>query len=244
MIKTVLIDDEKKAIDNLTIMLTEFCKNVEIVGTASSINDGIDVIQSKKPELVFLDIEMPHGTGFDLLSKLDIIDFQVIFVTAYNQYAIQAIKYNALDYILKPIDIDELKNSVDKIDLKEKINERIDKFIKNINAPEDVKKIALADDGGYTMVNINDIIRCEASGNYTGFYVKNYKPLTISRTLKYFEDLLPNHMFVRVHQSHLVNLEEVKKYYTTDGGYLLMNDDSTVSISRRKRIDLEKYFLR
>tara|TARA_B100000427_G_scaffold320744_1_gene320433 strand:+ start:300 stop:1034 length:735 start_codon:yes stop_codon:yes gene_type:complete len=244
MIKTVLIDDEKKAIDNLTIMLTEFCKNVEIVGTASSINDGIDVIQSKKPELVFLDIEMPHGTGFDLLSKLDVIDFQVIFVTAYNQYAIQAIKYNALDYILKPIDIDELKNSVDKIDLKEKINERIDKLIKNINAPEDVKKIALADDGGYTMVNINDIIRCEASGNYTVFYVKNYKPLTISRTLKYFEDLLPNHMFVRVHQSHLVNLEEVKKYYTTDGGYLLMNDDSTVSISRRKRIDLEKYFLR
>ncbi len=244
MIKTVLIDDEKKAIDNLTIMLTEFCKNVEIVGTASSISDGIDVIQSKKPELVFLDIEMPHGTGFDLLSKLDVIDFQVIFVTAYNQYAIQAIKYNALDYILKPIDIDELKNSVDKIDLKEKINERIDKLIKNINAPEDVKKIALADDGGYTMVNINDIIRCEASGNYTVFYVKNYKPLTISRTLKYFEDLLPNHMFVRVHQSHLVNLEEVKKYYTTDGGYLLMNDDSTVSISRRKRIDLEKYFLR
>ena len=110
MIRTVLIDDEKKAIDNLRILLTEFCKDIEIVGTASSIKDGLCVIKSKTPDLVFLDVEMPYGTGFDLLSQLNVIDFQVIFVTAYNQYALQAIKCNALDYILKPIDIDELKD--------------------------------------------------------------------------------------------------------------------------------------
>jgi len=244
MIRTILIDDEKMAIESLEILLTEFCENIEIIGTANSIEDGISEIKSKNPDLVFLDIEMPYGTGFDLLSHFKKINFQLIFVTAYNQYAIQAIKCNALDYILKPVDIDELKKAVKKVDLSTRNNERIEELIENVKNSKPLTKIALADDGGYTLVDIASIIRCEASVNYTIFHIENSKTLTISKTLKDFEELLPRDKFVRVHQSHLVNLEKVHKYYKTDGGYLLMNDNSTVSISRRKRVDLEKYFLK
>jgi len=243
MIKTVLIDDEKLALDNLSILLSEYCKNIEIIGTANSINDGISLIQSKNPDLVFLDIEMPFGTGFDLLSKLDVINFQVIFVTAYDQYAIQAIKCNALDYILKPIDIDELKKAVSKLDIDSKKDNRIDSLLTSLKDTSLPSKIALADDGGYTMVAIDNIIRCEASINYTVFHIENSKSITVSKTLKDFEEILPKDKFIRVHQSHLVNLEKIEKYYKTDGGYVLMSDNETITVSRRKRVDLEKYFL-
>lgn len=244
MIKTIIIDDEKKAIDNLKILLTEFCKDIEIVGTASSIKDGLTIITSKKPDLVFLDVEMPYGTGFDLISQLNVIDFQVIFVTAYNQYALQAIKVNALDYILKPIDIDELKKAVEKIELNVKEDNRLDSLITSLKDSSSPSKIALADDGGYTMVNIDNIIRCEASINYTVFHIENSKSITVSKTLKDFEEILPKEKFVRVHQSHLVNLDKILKYYKTDGGYVLMSDNQTVTVSRRKRVDLENYFLK
>ncbi len=244
MIKTIIIDDEKLAVNYLKNLLNEYCKNIEILGTARSIKEGVELINRTKPDLVFLDIEMPFGTGFDLLSKLDKIDFQVIFVTAYNKYAIQAIKCNALDYILKPIDIDELKKAVSKVDIKDKSNDRINSLIESVIGKDLPTKIALADDGGYTMVNIDSIIRCESSGYYTIFYIEKQDNITVSTTLKKYEDILPKDKFIRVHQSHVVNLNKVAKYYKTDGGYLLMSDGSTVSVSRRKREELEKRLLK
>jgi two-component system LytT family response regulator len=243
MIKTIIIDDEKLAVNYLRLLLNEYCKNIEILGSACSIKEGVELVNKTKPDLVFLDIEMPFGTGFDLLSKLDKIDFQVIFVTAYNQYAIQAIKCNALDYILKPIDIDELKKAVSKVDIKEKSNDRIDSLLASVKSNNSPTRIALADDGGYTMVNIDSIIRCEASGYYTIFHIENTKIITVSRTLKQFEELLPKDKFIRVHQSHLINVNKVEKYYKTDGGYLLMSDASSVSVSRRKKEEINKKFL-
>lgn len=244
MIQTIIIDDEKLAVDNLSLLLSEYCQGIEIVGVANSIKEGVDLIEKTNPDLVFLDIEMPFGTGFDLLEKLKEIDFQVIFVTAYNQYAIQAIKCNALDYILKPIDIDELKNSVSKVKVRENNNERIESLINNLKTGNFPAKIALADEGGYVMVDVDSIVRCESSGCYTIFHIENSKKITVTRTLKQFEEILPTDRFIRVHQSHLVNLNKVEKYYKTDGGYLLFSDGSTVSVSRRKKEELEKRLLK
>ena len=244
MIKTIIIDDEKSAVDNLSILLSDYCNNINVIGTANSIEEGAVLIQSKNPDLVFLDIEMPFGTGFDLLSSLETINFQVIFVTAYNQYALQAIKCNALDYILKPIDIDELIVAVKKVETPLKQDLRLDSLLSSLKHTTSPQKIALADDGGYTMVDVENIIRCEASINYTIFYLENNKKITVSKTLKEFEEILPTDKFIRVHQSHLVNLGKIVKYFKTDGGYILMSDNKTVTVSRRKRVDLEKYFLK
>lgn len=244
MIKTIIIDDEKKAIINLSVLLKTYCNNVDIIGSAVSIDDGVELIEKLNPDLIFLDVKMPFGTGFDLLNKLNNIDFQVIFVTAYNQYAIQAIKCNALDYLLKPIDIEELIKAVDKCSFKTKEDQRVNSLLREINEGKSPTKIALANEGGYTMVPIDSIIRCEASVNYTIFHIENAKSITVTRTLKQFEDLLPKDKFIRVHQSNLVNIDKVEKFYKTDGAYLLMSDSSKISISRRKKEEVESLLLR
>jgi two-component system LytT family response regulator len=244
MIRTVIIDDEKKAITNLSLLVNRYCSNLEIVGTATSISDGLVLIEDSKPDLVFLDIEMPFGTGFDLLSQIEDIKFQVIFVTAYNQYAIQAIKCNALDYILKPIDIDELKSAVDGVSISGGSDERLKALLSGVTGLNRRAKIALANDGSYTMVPIDSIIRCEAAVNYTVFHIENCKSITVTRTLKQFEEILPADKFIRVHQSNLVNLDKIEKYYKTDGSYLLMSDSSTVPVSRRKKEEVEMLLLK
>jgi len=238
--KTLIIDDEIAAIENLEILLGKYCKEVEIVGTARSAKEGYELINKEAPELVLLDIEMPHGSGFDLLKKFSNPSFTVIFTTAYNQYAIQAIKFSALDYLLKPIDIEELISAISKVEKKNAIdNERVNLLLENFDTKSN-KRLALPKDGGYSIVKVENIIRCEASDNYTTFHIEDKKPILVSKTLKEFEKLLPKDQFLRVHQSHLINLNKVEEYYKTDGAYVLMEDGSTVSISRRKKDEFEK----
>jgi two-component system LytT family response regulator len=239
---TIIIDDEIAAIENLQIMLNKYCKNINIVATAQSADEGVLLINKENPDLIFLDIEMPHTNGFDLLKRFPNPTFSVIFTTAYNQYAIQAIKFSALDYLLKPIDVDELITAVSKVEDKSKIDdERLNVLLKNIDT-KTTKRLALPKDGGYSIIKVETIIRCEASDNYTTFYIKDKKPILVSRTLKEFENMLPKDNFLRVHQSHLINIDKVEEYYKTDGAYVLMEDGSTVSISRRKREEFEKLF--
>ena len=238
--RAIIIDDEIAAIENLQILLGKFCKEIEVVGTSSSANQAFEIINNENPELVFLDIEMPHVNGFELLSKFKNPSFFVIFTTAYNRYAIQAIKFSALDYLLKPIDIDELILAVSKAKEKSKLDlNRVNVLLDNIDS-KSTKRLALPNDGGYSVVKVENIIRCEASDNYTTFHIKDKKPILVSRTLKEFENLLSEKQFFRVHQSHLININKVEKYYKNDGAYVVMEDGSTVTISRRKKDEFER----
>ena len=178
----IIIDDEIAAIENLQIMLNKYCKNINIVATSQSADEGVLLINKENPDLIFLDIEMPHTNGFDLLKRFPKPTFSVIFTTAYNQYAIQAIKFSALDYLLKPIDVDELITAVSKVEDKSKIDdERLNVLLNNIDT-KTTKRLALPKDGGYSIIKVKTIIRCEASDNYTTFFIKDKKPILVSRT--------------------------------------------------------------
>lgn len=240
MLKAVLIDDEADAINALKIILSEYCPNVEIVGMANSALEGIKVINSKKPDILFLDIEMPHGNGFDLLDGLTERNFKIIFTTAYNHYAIKAIKYNALDYLLKPLDIDEVIAVVDKI---EKLKEsNVETNIKYISLLESIrqsplKKITLPTNEGIEVFNLDDVIKVEADGSYTKIFLKNKKTIFVSKILKEIEDLLHQQTFFRAHNSFLINLDHIARYLNKDGGYIEMIDGSLIPLSRRKKIE-------
>ena len=236
MLRTVIIDDEERSRKNLAALLSQECPNVEIVGYANSATSGIERIKKHNPDVIFLDVEMPNGTGFDLLENIEEIDFQVIFTTAYNHYAVKAIKFSALDYLLKPIDIKELKLAV------EKAEKRIDTHakgtnavLKNFSAFSGFHKIALPTNKGLVLIQVNEIIRCEASGSYTFFWFIDGKKMLVSKNIKEYEDLLVDHDFFRVHKSHLINISHVKKYLHEDGGYVVMADNSKIEVSRRKK---------
>ena len=237
-IKAVVIDDETGNRENLRQLLDKYCKNVNVVAEASSATQGIEIIQANQPDLVFLDIEMPGSNGFDLLQHFSKVSFEVVFVTAYDQYAIRAIKFCALDYLLKPIDINELKDAVEKVAEKLKKDQEdngLHVFMQNRLLDGAIKKIALPTSGRVDFVKVNEIVRCLGESNYTRVILKNGNEILVSRTLKEYEELLTEYEFMRVHQSHLINLAEVKAYIHKDGGYLLMNDESRVSVSRQKR---------
>lgn len=238
MIKAVLIDDEVDATESLQKMLEGYCKNVEVVGVAHSAEAAVKVIMEKKPNLVFLDIEMPGGSGFDLLKKLPERNFDVIFATAYDHYALKAIKYSALDYILKPIDIDDLVAAVDKVDQSIKQNGQYkyyDTFLENVD-DKSPKKVALPTSDGLKFIPLANIVRVEASGSYSIVYFSDgAKSLMISKTLKDVEELISNKKFFRLHNSHIVNIDHVTEYKRTDGGFVLLSDNSRAEISRRKK---------
>ncbi len=244
MLRVIIIDDEPDAVLSIELIITEYCTDVKIVGKAHSAIDGKNQIIEKKPDFIFLDIDMPRGTGFDMLEMISKIDFDVIFVTAYSDYAIKAFKYSAVDYILKPIDIDELINAVNKI--KKRKNEKksqninYDILLSNIKN-KTLKTIAIPNSAGIDFINICDIIRFKAEGSYTKIIIKNKDNILASRNLKEYQELLPEHEFFRPHNSHLINLKHVKRYVQKDGGYLEMSDDSIVPMSRRKKdLFLEK----
>lgn len=235
--KAVIIEDEKKSREALKNLITEFCPEISISGMAESVESGLAVIKTHHPAIVFLDIEMQTGTGFDLLEKIPNPEFEVIFTTAYEQYALKAIKFSALDYLLKPIDIAELKAAVKKVTEKEtanKRNEKIEQLIKNLNNKQQ-PKITLSTSEGLVFVSVHDIIRCEAQGAYTTFYLKGKKPIMVSKNLKEYENMLTDYNFFRIHNSHLINLAEIEKYIKSDGGYVIMNDQSKVVISNARK---------
>lgn len=246
MIKTIIIDDEVKARDTIQHMLAAYCPEIEVIDTAGSVKEGKKVLIAKKPDLVFLDIKMGDGTGFDLLRALDNIDFFIIFVTAFEEFAIRAIKFSALDYILKPIDPDELVSAVEKARgkiVKESMDVKLEALYENLDVfASNNKKIVLKTTGSVHLVKLKDIIRCESEKNYTHFFTMDQEKITVSKTLKEFNELLTEFSFYRVHQSHLINLAHVKRYEKNDGGYLVMDDNSSVPVSFRKKEDLMKLF--
>ncbi len=236
-IKAIIIEDEKNNRENLAKILLEYCSEVNIVAQCSSAIDGRKAIIEYRPDLVFLDIEMPGGDGFSLLESFEEINFEVIFVTAYNHYGVKAVKFCALDYLLKPVDILELSQAVEKVQkrLKAKTDTlRLQTLLAN-RSNESNPKIALPLSDKIVFIDVTSIIRCQGEGNYTHIYLKEEEKLLASKTLKEFEELLSDYNFLRVHQSHLINLNEVKAYMKTDGGYIKMNDSSSVSISRQRK---------
>lgn len=246
MIKTVIIDDEPGNIVTLTEMLNNYCPSVHLCGTAENIREGEVLISRENPHLVFLDIEMPFGNAFDLLDKMMPVRFEVIFITAFNNYAIQAFKYSALDYILKPVNIEELKKSVQRVEerlMEKTVNLRIESLIGNLKGDaQAVKKIALPTMSGLSFEPIDQITRIEADGSYVFVVLKNGKKEPVSKNLKDFEDMLTDGNFFRIHNSHIININYVKKYYKGRGGYVEMEDGSTVVVSSRKRDEfLEKF---
>jgi two-component system LytT family response regulator len=251
VITALIIDDERRSRETLASLIEKYCPAIKIIGFADSASTGAEAIKLHSPNLVFLDIEMPFGSGFDMLEKLGNYSFEVVFTTAYDQYALRAFKFSALDYLLKPIDRDELVEAVSRVEkrvskkqhnLSREANEHLEVLLYNIkNKHLHSSKIALPTSDGIVFVQVNDIIRCESERNYTYFYMVGGEKILITRTLKEFELMLADFDFFRVHHSHLINLAYVKRYVKSDGGSLIMNDDSIVQISRKyKDILLQK----
>jgi two-component system LytT family response regulator len=236
----VLIDDEQHNLENLKLLLEKHCPQINVLGMANAAQEGFTMIAKYNPDLVFLDIEMPEKNGFDLLEAIPVKDFEVIFVTAYNQYMLQAIKSCALDYIMKPIAASDLTKAVARateVVEKKRENEKLKQLLQNLNNPEAPQKIALPTAEELFFVPVKDIIRCQGENNYTRFYLTNGKSILVSRTLKEWDDMLVTHEFIRTHQSHLINSIHVKSYVKKDGGYILMNDGSTVCVSKSRKED-------
>lgn len=239
MIRGIIVEDEKHSRETLRGMLDRYCKNVEIVAETDSYRGGLKEIREHHPDVVFLDIQMPDGSGFRMLEELDEIDFEIIFTTAFDQFAIKAIKYSALDYLLKPIDPEELVRALKKVETKlsnQKVNQNIQVLLDNIKARDaDPHKIILSTSEKIHIIETDQIIRCESDNYYTNFFLSDGKKILISKTLKENEQLLSDHNFIRPHKSHLVNVKYIKGFLKYDGGYIEMTDGSRIPVSRRKR---------
>ncbi len=237
--RAILIDDEQANLENLQGLLAKNCPEIKVVATANHIDDALEKVNLHRPDLIFLDIQMGETTGFDLLNKLSEKSFEVIFVTAYDHYGIQAVKFAALDYLLKPVDPDELKNAVSKAEerIKNKISsEQLNFLLNQIKRTESsVPKIALQQQHEIRYVSVDDIVRCAADNTYTFFYLSSGERILISKSLKEYSDLLKPHGFVRTHQSHLVNPKFVKSWLKEDGGTLLMNTGDKIPVSKPNR---------
>jgi two-component system LytT family response regulator len=237
MITAIIVEDELSGIENLILLLNKFCPQVKIIGSARTAREGKEIILEKKPQLVFLDIEMPYGNGFDLLQSFDSIDFEVIFVTAFDKYALKAIKSSAIDYLLKPIDIEELIKAVNKayININQKQEkERINTLLQNLG-PKKLEKIALPTGNGMLFIKTSDVIRCEAEGGYTWFYLTNRPKILTTRNLGEYEELLESNDFLRVHHQHLVNFEHIAEYRKGTSPVLIMSDGAEITVSFRKK---------
>jgi two-component system LytT family response regulator len=241
MKKVLIIDDEKRIRDFVKRMIDSFGLDLTVYTDGENVETGLASIESLKPDIVFLDIQMPDGTGFDLLNRVKEKNFELIFITAFQEYAIMAIKFSALDYILKPIDEEELKtaiiNAIDTIDFK-KDDTQFEALSHNL-LPNQKRKLVLKTQESVHVVDLSDIIRCEADKNYTFFYLSNGKKILVSRTLKDFETLLSNQGFFRVQQSHLINLDFIDRYDKQEGGSVILKDGSSVPLSPAKK---EQFF--
>jgi two-component system LytT family response regulator len=246
MIKAIIIDDEMHCRQTLSILLKEYCPGVQVTEQCDNGETGVQAIKNLKPDLVFLDIEMPHMNGFEMLEQFSEIPFAVIFTTSYDQYAIKAIRFSALDYLLKPIDPNELISAVKKVEEQRHLPmaEQFQMLLKQVHGKgTQFNKIAVPTSEGFELIPADQVIHCEANDNYTHLFLKNKTKIIACRTLKEMEEQLQDFpFFVRVHHSYLVNLNEVTKYVRGEGGYLVMSDGNTVNVSRSRKEALLKFF--
>jgi two-component system LytT family response regulator len=241
MIRAIIIDDEKAGAEVLQFLINENCPGIQILSMEHSVESAITSINKFKPDLIFLDIEMPTGTGFDVIQSTREINYETIFITAYEHYAVKAFKTNAIDYLLKPIDVDELINAVKSAEkrinsLNKNNNTAIESLI--LSAIQKNKKISIPSQEGILWIDLDDIIRFEAESNYTHIYIKNKKKIMVAKTLKSFEDQLPNTIFCRIHSAHLINLNEIDRYIKGDGGIAVLKDGSNIPVSRANKTEL------
>ncbi len=245
MIQAVIIDDEKNATEMLEWLLKTYCPEVHVVASCNTPAEGVEAIKSKAPDLVFLDIEMPGMNGFELLESLEKTNFQVVFTTAFDQFAVKAFKISALNYLLKPIDPEDLQATIQRFQekksaiSKEQLNLLIDTLKPNKNNNE---RIALSSGDGLVFIKTADITYCKADSNYTQVATTDGRKITVAKTLKDLDDTLSGNDFIRVHNSFLVNINHIRKYVKGDGGYIVMPDDTQITISRSKREDFFQLF--
>lgn len=240
MISAIIIDDEKNNIKNLEGLLHKHCPEVQIVASAFNAEQGCELINQFKPELIFLDIQMPGKNGFDMLQSLSHRDFEVVFVTAFDQFGIQAIKFSAIDYLLKPVNSSELVSAVEKANtaiIKKNENTRLENLINLLQNRQhkNVHRLALPTSKETKFVTTEDIIRCESSNSYTSFFLTGGDKIIVSKPIFEYEELLKDYGFIRCHQSHLVNISRVSSFLKEDGGYLLLNNGNKIPVSRSKK---------
>lgn len=246
MIKAVIVDDERNALEVLEMQLNQFCSDVTILATCSSGNEGVKMIKELQPDLVFLDIEMPHVNGFDVLEQTKNLNYKVIFTTAYDQFAIKAFKFSAIDYLLKPIDIVDLQNAVEKVKketTKYNLEDKIKLLVEQYQQPQkNNKKIALPIGNMLEFFDVDEIIRVESDSNYSHIFLTNQKKITLSKTLKEVEENIKGDPFFRVHQSHLINTNHVDKAVKGENAYVVMKDGTTISVSRNRKEEFFELF--
>ena len=247
-ISAILVDDEQDSRTILSTYLTKYCPEVDLLAQCDSVKSALEAIAKHSPELVFLDIEMPYGTGFDLLDQVADINFETIFVTAYDQYAIQALNQSAAYYLLKPIDIDELVAAVEKIVLErssQNYMEHAKILLENIKAPtEQPAKLMLPTMEGFEVIKPEEILYCEADDNFTRFHLQDKRQLLICKTLKYFEGVLNSGRFMRIHRSHLINLDCVVRYTRGKGGFVTLEDGTELEVAPKKKAEFLQAFTR
>ncbi len=236
----ILVDDMPQALEMLQKDISNNHPIIKIIGTANSVVSAAKILQKNQPDILFLDIMLGDGTGFDILEIIPNLTSKIIFVTASDEFAIRAFKFAAIDYILKPYSDEELKNAIEKaIHQVQPKNEQLSVLQESISAPNQLpKKISLHTLDKIVVVSLDEIIRCQSDNNYTTFYFENGTKLMVTKTLKFYADLLKDNSFLRVHQSHLVNTKYIKEFIKSDGGYLVLKDKSTVSVSVRKRAEV------
>lgn len=246
MIKAILIDDEKNALEVLEMQLNQFCKDVNVIAICNNGKDGIKFITELQPDIVFLDIEMPHINGFDVLEQTKNLNYKVIFTTAYDQFAIKAFKFSAIDYLLKPIDIVDLQNAVEKVKKETQKNSLEDKVKLLVEQYQQTqkshKKIALPIGNMLEFFDVDEIVRVESDSNYSHIFLANQKKITLSKTLKDVEENIKGEPFFRVHQSHLINTNHIDKAVKGENAYVVMKDGTTITISRNRKEEFFELF--
>ncbi len=239
MLKAIIVDDEKLSRETIANILKLYCNTILVVAEAENVKTAYSLIKQHHPDIVFLDIDMPGGTGFDLLKKYDTIPFNVIFITAYQEHAVRAFKFSAIDYLLKPIHPDELIEAVKKAEVmadKNNLSLRLEAFLNNFNSPNaENKRIVLKTSDQIYLVNVKDIIHCESDGNYTYFFTADSKKILVSTTIKEYEEMLSAFGFFRTHQSHLVNTNYIDRFDKKEGGTIILKNGSVIPVAVRKK---------